>query len=340
MKRSVVALAALAASGCVGVSFYKEGTDPKVDTGLPFYQSKPYLLVTRSGAKDGGVESKIVYLPDTSQKYFAKYNPGILGNSQFAITLSDGRIVSFNQQVDSKLPELLGNLAAPLKGAGEAAVAFSTADLNNAQEDKLRAEFALQASQTKSADGVTKSATDSAARIFLNSGKKAEDASVCAVTPEAPLPSPNPELSSEQALQFTVALFNLICANELYAAPEVVKDKRDMVRNAIGSLALVYKQDFPRSQMALVLTILDKNATATTLRAIAKPLEAFDITNADKPSDAESQIENRVRTAAKRILELADKLDPPKPETPKDPFTLYEILVSPDGSTTLKKISQ
>ncbi len=127
---------------------------------------------------------------------------------------------------------------------------------------------------------------------------------------------------------------------DLQDPPEVVKDKRDMVRNAIGSLALVYKQDFPRSQMALVLTILDKNATATTLRAIAKPLEAFDITNADKPSDAESQIENRVRTAAKRILELAVKLDPPKPETPKDPFTLYEILVSPDGNTTLKKISQ
>jgi hypothetical protein len=95
-----VALAAVMAAGCAGFEFYTDAALKGEQTGIKFYTPKPYLLVGRVGGDSKPVEVSVVYLPDLSQPYYAKARSG-WGSSNLTMTLADGRITQFGQQVDN-----------------------------------------------------------------------------------------------------------------------------------------------------------------------------------------------------------------------------------------------
>lgn len=110
--RSIAAVAAsVLISGCAGVEFY---TSPKLtkdsETGIPIYASKPYLLVSRTGNKDKPTEVSIIHLSDVSRVIYAKPKSGF-GSSNLTMSLTNGQMSAFGQQVDTKIPETITSLA-------------------------------------------------------------------------------------------------------------------------------------------------------------------------------------------------------------------------------------
>ncbi len=318
MKLALILAAALASSACVGVKFYKSDTSGNIDTskevGLPFHESKPYLLVTRSGAKDGGVESKIIYLPDTTVTYYAKPDPVLIGSSAFTLTLTDGRLASFNGEVSADLAGLLADLVSPVKGLAEADAALAGAGLDDAEAEKIRSEIA------KSAGSANMMSTNGAKGVLNN-----PNLDVCKITLPAEPPF-NPQLSTMQATELLGGILDLACALKTYGQGASSAD-RTLVATAMLSLTEVYDADFLKTPAALALVILDKHPTASALRALIGPLKAFDVTPIENPSDNLKLIEERVLAAHMRVLAIADQIDPPKPSAPKAPYELFEIVI-------------
>lgn len=113
--------------GCAGVDFYST-PDLKAgnETGIPIYSSKPYLLVSRTGNKDKPTEVTIVHLSDPSKVIYAKPKPGF-GSSNLTLSLSNGQMTAFGQQVDTKIPELITSLSAMVTARGGASKAEAEA---------------------------------------------------------------------------------------------------------------------------------------------------------------------------------------------------------------------
>ena len=113
-----VLVATATSVACAGVKIY---SDPKLtsETGIVHYAPKPYLLVTRTGAKDKPVDFSIIYLPDLEKPSFAKSKSG-WGTSKLSLKLSNGILTEFGTESDSKGPETLtaaAGLIAGLAGA-------------------------------------------------------------------------------------------------------------------------------------------------------------------------------------------------------------------------------
>lgn len=118
--------------GCASIETY---TDPSLKTGktgILYYPPKPYLLVTRTGAKDKPNDVQVVYLPDLSQPRFAVMRSGF-GSSKLALTFSNGVLVSTSQESDPKITEAITALAG-IPGA------FANAAKTNAEADQIREE--------------------------------------------------------------------------------------------------------------------------------------------------------------------------------------------------------
>ncbi|BCS52542.1 hypothetical protein [Geobacter sp. SVR] len=124
-------------SGCAGVTFYSESTLEK-ETGIPIYASKPYLLVSRTGAKDKPVEVSIVYLNDPSKVIYAKPHSGF-GSNNLTLALANGQMTSFGQQTDTKVPELIAAL-------GGLATSSSTATKTLAEAAQIRSSIGTKQS--------------------------------------------------------------------------------------------------------------------------------------------------------------------------------------------------
>ncbi len=122
----LVAAIGVCINGCAGVTFYSDATLMK-RTGIPIYAPKPYLLIARTGANDKPVDVSIVYLNDTQNVIYAEPRSG-LGSSNLTLSLENGKMASFGQQADTKIPELITSLgglltsrATALKTEAEAA---------------------------------------------------------------------------------------------------------------------------------------------------------------------------------------------------------------------------
>lgn len=114
--------------GCAGVDFYStSGLKPGTETGIPIYASKPYLLVSRTGNKDKPTEVTIVHLSDQSKVIYAKPRSGF-GSSNLTLSLANGQMTSFGQQVDTKIPEMITSLAGMVTARGGAAKAEAEAE--------------------------------------------------------------------------------------------------------------------------------------------------------------------------------------------------------------------
>jgi hypothetical protein len=107
---AIVAITSLA-TGCAEVSIYKDpDLSPQSRTGVPFFAPKPYLLVSKTGAKDKPVEVTVIYIPDTAKPLYARLSPGLWGASDLSVQFSNGVITSVGQKADTKLPEVLTSL--------------------------------------------------------------------------------------------------------------------------------------------------------------------------------------------------------------------------------------
>ncbi len=331
MKLALALIASLATTACVGVKFYKSDKSGAIDTstevGLPFHESKPYLLVTRSGAKDGGVDSKIIYLPDLTTTYYAKPDPVLIGSSQFTLTLTDGRLAAFNGQVTADLPGLLADLVSPVKGLAEADAARAAGDLDRASAEQIRASLAKNGG---GADGFVENKNTPGSLL-------ATSVNPCNATPPDPIPAHNRQLSDDQAKAIILAVLDLACAH-VDAPPS----GKALIADSVGSVLLVYDADFPSSAVAVSLALGGKHPTAQAFRAIATVLKGFDISAGEKPTDAEQRIESIVKKASEALASVADQIDPQSPKVSAPAYDLYEILMERDTlgkvTTTLRKI--
>lgn len=342
MKLVIVLAAALAATACTSVSFSRKYWDcttseePKCEekesvgvNGIPFHDSKPYLLVTRSGAKEGGVESKIIYMPDTTTTYYAKPEPVLIGSGQFTLTLVDGRLASFNGQVTADLAGLLADLVSPIKGLADADAARAAGDLDSASAEQIRAAIAKDAG---SPGAFVENKNEVRALLSTSSDP-------CSLTVPTTIPPRNRDLNDDNAKAYLLAILDLACA-----AKTAPPSTRDMVATTIALLAKVYDRGFPDSPAAESLTLNGKHPTAQAIRAIAISLDKFDISTGDKPTDEEQNIESKVKKAGEALVGIANRIDPQKQDTPKPSHELYEIIMTPDSvgvvTTTLRRVRQ
>lgn len=112
--------------GCAGFEFYDNPELGGPETGIKFYTAKPYILVSRTGAKDKPVEIQVQYLPDISNPLYANPKSG-WGSADLSLALSNGMLTTFGQKTDPKLNELITSLGSFASSLGAADKAFAEA---------------------------------------------------------------------------------------------------------------------------------------------------------------------------------------------------------------------
>lgn len=109
------------ASGCAHVDYVRmsaEDADNPPDSikgnyGIPFYEPKPFILVTHSVDSNGNPVSttNLISLPDKSRPYRAKLTPG-LGATDVSVTLNNGVLVTTSSHITNTTETAAGLLTA------------------------------------------------------------------------------------------------------------------------------------------------------------------------------------------------------------------------------------
>lgn len=131
MRLLTIALITTVVLGTVGCSSIDTYSDAALTqkTGILYYPPKPYLLVSRTGAKDKPVEVQVIYLPDLTQPRYAVMTSGI-GSSNLSLTFSNGVLMSTNQQADPQIAAAITALAgAPAQLAASGKIREETRQL-------------------------------------------------------------------------------------------------------------------------------------------------------------------------------------------------------------------
>ena len=126
---SFLVIIATVFSGCAGVAIkpIKDETQDKMDRGIRYYESAPYLLVYADNK--GGISSKILYMPDLSRKMSAKpYN--FMASSEFVMDFTNGVLTGSKSTIDETvIPKAV---VSALEKAASSAVKFAA--LNEASK--------------------------------------------------------------------------------------------------------------------------------------------------------------------------------------------------------------
>lgn len=197
---ALIVASAIVISGCAGVSLYSD-PDLKTKTGIPIYAPKPYLLVSRTGAKDKPVEVTIVYLNDTKKVVYAEPRSGF-GSSKLSLTLSNGQLTAFGQETDPKIPELISSLSGMI-------TAQAGAGKTGAEAEKIRSEFEQSADYVTTGAKVRVVADDIAASLKAkklegltgDERRDVSDAKDALLTAAATLSDPTKSAAGEAALK-------------------------------------------------------------------------------------------------------------------------------------------
>ncbi|MFN8286593.1 MAG: hypothetical protein U0V74_07570, partial [Chitinophagales bacterium] len=104
-SNAIIVICCLLLTSCATVKVYKD-SELKVETGVPMYITKPYLLIEYNGAKDVALKTTILYLPDMADPRYIKYKPG-LGSAKLSMAFSNSVLTSYGMESDSKVPELI-----------------------------------------------------------------------------------------------------------------------------------------------------------------------------------------------------------------------------------------
>ena len=287
----------------------------KGDVGLLYYQPVPYLFVQRPLNKDGATTSKIIYLPDKANPMSMRFKGGF-GSAEMSVSLTNGMISTFNQTTDSKIPELLANLATPLTGAAQAAASLATAGLTEAQEDEIRA--GLEAGAEKQESVADAESTD-----------EEKNTDRCDPSSKTWIKVPNPpnsEITPKDRERLIAAANVFACQSEKLLKASLQNQSGDAL-NAAKQITYIVSADYESDETKIwIQTLLEKHPVATPLRVIVKNYKAPDLGD----SDPLKAIEDKLKLAHNDVIKVANRLDPPKPAKPKEPFELYKIVVVRD----------
>lgn len=116
-------------AGCATVTVRPVTRDDRATPGVRFYESEPYLLVTKDVLKDNtskaGVSThtiQIVFLPNYNMGYAVKTTPG-LGTANGSVKLANGwQLTEFGAIVDTKIPETISAVTDLVKALGVSAL--------------------------------------------------------------------------------------------------------------------------------------------------------------------------------------------------------------------------
>ncbi|PHR94011.1 MAG: hypothetical protein COA80_12920 [Leeuwenhoekiella sp.] len=133
-KNLIFVFGLLIFSSCATVKFYNDANLTQ-ESGIEFYQPKPYLLVERKPSKDVALKSSIIYLPDLTKPKYAKLKAGF-GSNDLKLSLSNGIITSYGITTDSKVPETITALTGVLSATGTTYKSFAEAiDLLSGEDE-------------------------------------------------------------------------------------------------------------------------------------------------------------------------------------------------------------
>jgi hypothetical protein len=102
VERTLLLLLAAALSGCAGLTAHSigEGTAGANETGIRYFDTSPFLLVYTDGK--GGLESKVIYLPDTTKLRTIKpYAYGAKNDT--TLKFDNGKLVQAKSVVDETI---------------------------------------------------------------------------------------------------------------------------------------------------------------------------------------------------------------------------------------------
>lgn len=149
IKNILAFTCAIGLAGCASIDVYKNEDLSGKPTGITYYSPKPYVLISRTGAKDKPASVEVIYLPDLENPRYAVMRGGI-GSSELGLTFSNGVLVSANQKSDPKLVEAITALSG-IPGA------LASAAKTRAETDELREE---SGDLTKAASIASQAAND------------------------------------------------------------------------------------------------------------------------------------------------------------------------------------
>lgn len=117
---AVLMAATTLCAACASIAFYDNEEMTGREVGLRVYTMRPYVMVSRTKAKDAPLRIEVVSLPDLANPRFVRVRPGIIGNSKLSLALSNGAITNIGMDSDSGVAGLLtayGGLTSALAGA-------------------------------------------------------------------------------------------------------------------------------------------------------------------------------------------------------------------------------
>lgn len=330
MKQVTPVLAALLLAGCARTTFHIMDYDTdghlKADkhrtenVGLVYYEAVPHLLVTRPLNKDGATTTRIVYLPDRAHPMSMKFHSG-WGSSRMGVTLANGMLVSFNQNIDSKIPELLGSLTAPVTGLATAAASTAAAGLSDAEAEKIRAEIGTPG------DGAEAAGTTTGFQVYTPDDCPPTSSSLL------PIDEPSEDLSRNQVVLLSQAAYQFGCL-AIDTELERLGDWSEQARRAAMQIQFVASQDYSTIlNMIPALRTLPGDPLANSLRATVAEFKKF--AGDGEPAKA---LADRIKTARALVEKVADEIDPPKSTKPP-PAELYRIKFGADGKTYLEAVT-
>lgn len=147
--------------GCGRIAVYSDNALQQ-EAGIKFYTPKPYLLVSRTGAKEKPIEVKLIYLPDVSVPYYAKLKPG-MGSANLSLTFENGSLKTVGQNTDPQIDELVTALGSFATSAREAIAPPPTTKSN-----KLPALSHQLEKRVQDLDSILKSQKDGTPLVELN----------------------------------------------------------------------------------------------------------------------------------------------------------------------------
>ncbi|HYE27531.1 MAG TPA: hypothetical protein VEA61_04775 [Allosphingosinicella sp.] len=147
---AIFMLGATLITGCAELKIYDhENLGRQNLTGIPFYISKPYLLVARTGAKDKPVDVSVVYIPNLAKPLYAKIQPGF-GSSKTNLAFSNSILTSVGQETDTQVDELLTSLGTVGGIPGSLATAAKTRRETSLLGNESAPDYATVATQLAS----------------------------------------------------------------------------------------------------------------------------------------------------------------------------------------------
>jgi hypothetical protein len=116
-------------AGCASVTVRPVTSDDRETPGVRYYESEPYLLVTKDVPKDNASKAgasthtiQLVWLPNYNKGYAVKTTPG-LGTAHGSVKLANGwQLTEFGAIVDTKIPETISAVTDLVKALGVSAL--------------------------------------------------------------------------------------------------------------------------------------------------------------------------------------------------------------------------